>query len=148
ERNQRQGEFRLWDVTTGKEILRNAGQQPSFTGLLNASPLIYIPPDTKKLLAWVPGDQRYTTLTGWDLATGNELFSINDGGKTGNREIGCLSFSLDGKLAATGAADGSIRVWDLDKKAVQNDLTLFDKGVGISDLSFTKDNTGLIVASA
>ena len=139
--------FRLWDVASGKEIPRNPGQQASFSGLLQASPLLFIPPGGKQLLAWVPNNTRGTNIVGWDLDSGNELFNLLDGGPKGERNIGCLSFSLDGKLVATGAADGSIRVWDLDKKAIQTDLTLFAKGVGISDLSFTLDNGSLIVAS-
>ncbi|MCI0378952.1 MAG: hypothetical protein L0215_15195 [Gemmataceae bacterium] len=138
--------IRLWDATTGKEIPRIPGQQQAFTGLINAVPYLYMPPDGKRLLAWVPGNERYTTLTGFELATGNELFSFNDQG----RSINSVAFSPDGKRAATGARDGSVRVFDLEKKGTMlpgGEWFVYEKGTSIGDIAFTPDNELLIVGS-
>lgn len=137
--------IRLWDTTTGKEIPRLPGQQQAFTGLIQPSPYLYMAPDGKKLLAWVPGNERYTTLTGFELATGTEIFSFNDQG----RNINSVAFSPDGKRAATGARDGSVRVFDLERKEMLpgGDWFLYGKGVGVGDLAFTPDGKKLVVGS-
>src|SRR5262249_9586799 len=104
--------LRFWDPATGKELPRSASQKQSFTDMISASPLITLTPDGKTILAWVPGDHRYTTMAGYDLE-GNEKFTFNDQG----RKIHSLCFSANGQRAATGAANGSVRVWDIEKKA-------------------------------
>src|SRR5439155_1693689 len=85
--------IRMWDAVTGKELPRLPGQQQSFTGLIKPSQYVQMAPDGKKLLAWVPGNERYTTLTGFELATGTEIFSFNDHG----RDIRSVAFSANGK---------------------------------------------------
>lgn len=138
--------IRLWDMAGGKELPRLPGQQQSFTGLINPVPYLVMAPDGKKLLAWVPGNERYTTLTGFDLATGTEIFSFNDQG----RNINSVAFCADGKWAATGARDGSVRVFDLEKKGTLlpgGDWFLYEKGVSVGDIAFTPDGAALIAGS-
>lgn len=138
--------IRMWDVTRGVELPRSPSQQQSFTGLINAAPYIALAPGNKKLLAWIPGNERYMTIAAFDLASGAELLSINDSG----RSVHALAFSADGKTAATGAMDGSVRVWDLDKRGQilpGGDWFLFDKKVGVGDLAITPDGKTLIVTS-
>jgi WD40 repeat protein len=137
--------IRVWDVATGKELPRTPGQQQSFTGLINAAPLIALAPDGKKLLAWIPGNERYTTIAGFDLASGKELFSFNDQG----RHVHSMAFSADGKTAAAGGRDGGVRLWDLDKRQQLpgGDWFMFDKGVNVADLAVTPDSKTLIVTS-
>jgi WD40 repeat protein len=137
--------IRVWDVAAAKEAPRMPGQQQSFTGLINPAPLIALAPDGKKLLAWIPGNERYTTIAGFDLASGRELFSFNDQG----RHVHSLAFSADGKTAAAGGRDGSVRLWDLEKRQALpgGDWFMFDKGVSVEDLAVTPDSKTLIVTS-
>lgn len=133
-------------MATGKELPRLPGQQQAFTGLINPVPYIIVAPDGKKLLAWVPGNERFTTLTGFDLASGAELLSFNDQG----RNIHSVAFSADGKRAATGARDGSVRVFDLEKKGTMlpgGDWFLYEKGVGVGDLALNTDGSILVAGS-
>ena len=139
--------IRMWDVATAKELPRSPSQQQSFTGLINPVPYLALAPDGKKLLAWIPGNERYTTISALDLTTGAELFSINDAG----RQVHALAFSADGTTAATGGKkDGSIRVWDLGKRGQivpGGDWFLFDKGVGVGDIALTPDGKTLIATN-
>jgi RNA polymerase sigma factor (sigma-70 family) len=51
-------------------------------------------------------------LQGWDLTTGKSLYPDNfDHGHIG--EVLVIAFSADGKRLASGAADGSVRLWDV-----------------------------------
>src|SRR5262249_51908536 len=69
--------LKLWDLDTGKEIPLSAGQQLAFTGLVNPVPY-FMTPDGKNLWCWVPQNERYATLTHFDLQSGKEIFSFND----------------------------------------------------------------------
>ena len=139
--------IRIWDVTTGKELPRSPSQQQSFTGLINPAQYITLAPDGRRLHAWIPGNDRYTSINAYDLATGAEHFSITDQG----RRVDALAFSADGKTAATasGAKGGSIRVWDLDKRQLLpgGDWLLFDKNIGPGDLALSPDGKTLIATS-
>lgn len=138
--------IRLWDVATGKELPRSPGQQQSFTGLVKAAPYITLTPDGKKLLAWIPGNERRMSIAVYDLASGAEIALVNDQG----RHVHALAFSADGKTAATAGMDGSVRVWDLEKRGQMvpgGDWFLFDKGIGVGDIALTPDSKTLIVTS-
>jgi WD40 repeat protein len=138
--------IRLWDVTSGNELPRSPSQQQSFTGLINPSPYITLAPDGKKLLAWIPGNDKRMSIGVYDLASGAELSMINDQG----RHVHALAFSADGKTTATAGKDGSVRVWDLEKRGQMvpgGDWFLFDKGVGVGDIALTPDSKTLIVTS-
>jgi WD40 repeat protein len=138
--------LKLWDVATGNELPRQPGHQQFFQGLINPVPYFTVPTD-KKLLAWVPGNERSTTLTGLDIASGNELFAFEDGSREKPRHVVAVSFSGDGKLAATGAKDGSVRFWDLDKKKqAGEDWIAFAKGTSLGDLALTPDGAVLVIA--
>ncbi len=138
--------IRIWDVASAKELPRSPSQQQSFTGLINAVPYIAVAPDGRKLLAWVPGNERYTSITAFDLASGAEILSVNDQG----RNVNALAYSANAKTAATAAKDGSIRVWDLEKRGQivpGGDWFLFPKGVGLGDLALTPDGKTLIATA-
>lgn len=138
--------IRLWDVATGMELPRSPGQQQSFTGLINPSPYITLTPDGKKLNAWIPGNERRMSIAVYDLASGAEIAMINDQG----RHVHALAFSADGKTTATAGKDGSVRVWDLEKRGQMlpgGDWFPFDKGIGVGDIALTPDSKTLIVTS-
>lgn len=137
--------IRLWDVASGKELPRDPGQQHAFTGLINPAPYLILTPDGKTLVCWVPGNERYTTLSGFELKTGKEVFSFNDQ----RASINCVAFSANGKRGATGARDGSVRVFDLVKKGqvIATDWFVYEKGTGVGDLALTPDGEILVVGS-
>ncbi len=138
--------IRFWDANSGKELPRSTTQQQSFTGLVASAPLVSLSADGKTLLAWIHNsdEHRYTTLAGFDLE-GNEKFTFNDQG----RKVHSLCFSGDGHRAATGAANGSVRIWDLAKKAVLpgGDWFFFDEKVAVADLALTPDGSVIVVTS-
>ncbi|MCI0682271.1 MAG: hypothetical protein L0Y71_09215 [Gemmataceae bacterium] len=138
--------IRLWDVASGRQLSRSPSQQQSFTGLVNPSPYITLAPDGKKLLAWLPGNERRTSIHVVDLASGAELTVVNDQG----RQVYALAFSAGGKTSATAGKDGSVRVWDLEKRGQLlpgGDWFLFDKGIGVGDIALTPDGKTLIATS-
>jgi WD40 repeat protein len=135
--------IRLWDLTAGKELPRLEGHQENFSNLLNPAPHFQVHPDGKQLLTWIPGSDHYTTIAGFDWATGKQLFTFNDV----KRNIGAVAFTKDGKLAGLGAADGSVRLYDLTTRKVQAGADWFVFNKGVSALGFTPDNATLVAGS-
>jgi RNA polymerase sigma factor (sigma-70 family) len=90
---------RLWDVATGKELLKLEGHAGG----------VYA-------LAFLPGGQKAVsggadgTIRIWDLGTGKELkrYEGHEGTVYG------LDVTRDGKLLLTGGEDKTIRLWDLE----------------------------------
>ncbi|WP_020474114.1 WD40 repeat domain-containing protein [Zavarzinella formosa] len=59
-----------------------------------------------------------------------------------NRAVMCMTFSVDGDMAALGFSDGSVQVWRLDKnERVGGDWAAFDKD--LSDLGISPDKKKL-----
>jgi len=139
--------IKLWDLKTGKE----QPLPPIFKNLINPVPLLAVPPGGKKIMAWVPGNERYTSVTAFDPAAGVELFTFNDPPKGAPpRNIYAMAFTPRCEKAVLGGKDGSVRIFDLDKKGEivpGGDWFVFDKGVGLGDLAFTPDAKKLIVGS-
>lgn len=139
--------IKLWDVLTGKEL----PQKAAFKNLINAVPLVTAAPDGKRIFAWVPGNERYTTITAFDPEAGAELFSFNDPSKgEPARNIYAMAFTPKCDLVALGAKDGSVRLYRLDKKGElmpPGDWFVFDKGTALGDLAFTPDGKKLIVGN-
>jgi WD40 repeat protein len=144
--------IRLWDTALLKEIPKNAEQERNFSGFGRGSPYMAVTPDTKRLLAWFPINQaNFTTLVEcFELQTGKRLFSL----KETNRRVLSLSIAANGKLAATGATDGSVRLWKVDGDQAEmspgGDWSLFtpSKGRGgTGDVALSADGTVLVVTS-
>jgi WD40 repeat protein len=138
--------LRRWDLATGKEHLPEAGHRQNFEGLLNAPPVLRVSTDGQKLLAWVPGSERFTTLKVLDLTTGNQLLSDNDRG----RNVTAVAFTPDGKKAAVGAADGTVRLFTLGRALELRpggDWFVFEEKTGVSSLAYSPDQATLIVGS-
>lgn len=142
--------IRLWQVSPPKEIIRSAQQLKVFNGnLRHYSPFIATDPTGKLLYVWQPVD-------GASISTIVEVFDIDAGTfiyefKETSRKINSLSFSANGKLAATGATDGSVRLWNMGNAeatpSAGGDWGIFDKKHGVEDLALTADGSILIAAS-
>jgi WD40 repeat protein len=138
---------RVWDVATGKQVVIK-GKVPEYASLVNYVPALGLSKDGKKIMVWLPGPNRpksYSTVQVFNRETGEKVLTVVDQG----RNVKCLTFSPDGSRAAFGAEDGSVRIYNLDKKGEREpggDWPVSQKGVG--DLVFTPDGTKLITGSA
>ncbi len=133
--------IKLWNVATGKELPKRA----NFFGLVRPASFTAVTPDNKRIVAWLFGTERFTAITVFDMETGNEVFSVTDTG----RNIFAAAFTPAADKAALGAKDGSLRLYDLEKRGqmVGGDWFIYKKGVSLGDLAFTPDGKTLIVGS-
>jgi WD40 repeat protein len=90
--------FRVWDVTTGKELR-------SFTGHEENMATMVFSPDGRVLCSG--GND--SVIRFWDPATGREAFPCTQL----DRQIWIVKFSPDGKALATGERSGIIRVFEI-----------------------------------
>jgi RNA polymerase sigma factor (sigma-70 family) len=136
------GAVRVWEATTGKEVLTLSGHQQGPSA-------VAISPDGKTLAS---ADLGQVLL--WDLATGKRLPSPE---RTGPAAIARLTFSPDGRLLAWCGADRTIRLWGLaaGKEVRRIDgpdvsAEMFARGAamegGFLDLSFSPDGKSLAAA--
>ncbi len=90
---------RLWDVVTGKELLKLEGHT------VGVYSLAFLPGGKKAISGGGDG-----TIRIWDLATGKELkrYEGHEGTVYG------LDVSCDGKLLLTGGEDKTMRLWNLE----------------------------------
>jgi RNA polymerase sigma factor (sigma-70 family) len=90
---------RLWDVTTGKEVLKLEGHTEGVYSLA------FLPGGKKAVSGGGDG-----TIRVWDLEAGKELkrYEGHEGTVYG------LDVSRDGKLLLTGGEDKTMRLWDLE----------------------------------
>lgn len=135
--------IRLWDPLEGKAVALVPGQQQAFTGLIAPVPYLVAPKTGKRLYGWFP-HERYSTLTGWDPATGDEIFSFND-----KRSVAACTFSADGRRAAMISRDGNLRIFDLEKKGtvLGGDWFVLEKGPAVGDIALAPDASFLVVTS-
>jgi WD40 repeat protein len=91
--------IRLWEVATGKELLRF-----KTSGMVGSATLAFSP-DGKALA----GSIREGTIHLWDVATGRELRKLPGHGCW----VRGIAFSGDGTRLAAGSRDHSVSVWDL-----------------------------------
>jgi WD40 repeat protein len=93
-----QGELSVWDVTSGKALLRRTEKSRDIRSLCFS-------PDGK-LLVWGDGGD---TICWWDLARGRELRRV----KSFKAGVRYFAFSPEGETLASGEYDGTIRLWDV-----------------------------------
>jgi WD40 repeat protein len=142
--------IRMWEVSPAREIPRSPQQLKVFDGNLRGySPYIATDATGKLLYVWQP-------INGASISTIVEVFDIDAGTfvyefKEDSRKINSLSFCANGKLAATGAKDGSVRLWEMGntdaKPAAGGNWNLFDKKIGVADLALNADGSMLITTS-
>lgn len=126
------GRVLLWDTETGEQkmILEGGGSFVRFS------------PDGKLLAT--AGE---TMPTLWELPSGAKKLSFEGHGSSGlftSRDVHALAFSPDGKMVVSGAADGSIRVWEAATGKV---LKTFEEPEGISSVIFSPDGKILAATS-
>jgi RNA polymerase sigma factor (sigma-70 family) len=90
---------RLWDVATGKQLLKLEGHT------VGVYSLAFLPGGKKAVSGGADG-----TIRIWDLETGKELqrYEGHEGTVYG------LDVTRDGKLLLTGGEDSTVRLWDLE----------------------------------
>src|SRR5262249_22239806 len=88
----------LWDVATGK-FRHDFGQTYTFDALASS-------PDGKRLVSGAGYTDSVARV--WDPLTGKEI-----GRLLGHADgVEAAAYTPDGKLAATGSQDGTVRLWD------------------------------------
>lgn len=135
------GTVRLWEVQSGREILRLRGHQGPISSIAYS-------PDGTRLVSgggdtmvfsrkWGDGDR---TVRVWELASGRELKSLAGH----QRGVTAVAFSPDGKRVASGCLDETVRVWDAASgEAI---ATLGGYSGGVSSLYFSSDGQSLLSA--
>ena len=110
-------------------------------------------PDGKTLIVWEPGvamvkgPLQATKIKVYERDNGKELFTFSDVGRQAN----AVSISADGKTVAIAAADGILRLYDLEKKGQMfpgGDWFLFDAKEGAGDIALTPDGSHLVAANS
>ncbi len=122
----------LWDTETGEQK----------TILEQGASLVRFSPDGKLLAT--AGE---TMPTLWELPSGAKRLSFEGHGSSGfftSRDVPALAFSPDGKTVVSGAADGSIKVWEATTGKV---LKTFAVAEGISSAIFSPGGNILAATS-
>jgi WD40 repeat protein len=114
----------LWDLTTGRK--HNLGRTDSICRHVAFSP-------DGRSLAVVDGPRVRII----DVAARQVRHVLDGHGK----EVGCLAFGPGGQLLATGSADHTVCVWDLDTGRVRN--RFFHPSTEARALSFSPDGKTL-----
>jgi WD40 repeat protein len=123
-------ELRLWDVATGKALLRLPGRPEG--GVPRS---VAFSPDGRMLAAAGGFDVPL-----WEVATGKELIPL---GKHG-RVIDCVAFSPDGRLLGAVERVGKIHLWET---ATRRERLVVDTGGNVSSIAFSPDGRFLATAN-
>ena len=91
---------RLWDAMTGSEV-----RTFPHAGIVVA--LAFSPSGRSALTA------SNKTLSLWDVETGTTTFKLE-----GYADVLCVAFSSDGHRGLSGASDGALTLWDLDRHSL------------------------------
>jgi WD40 repeat protein len=127
------GNVRVWDAISGKELLTLPVE-----GANDMRGVAFSTDGTRLAVA----SNGLNMVKVWDAATGEVLMSGNFGHTDFPVDI---SFSPDGKLAATGGADFKAKVWDTTTGQVL--YTLSGHTSGVNGVAFSPDGTRLATAS-
>ena len=125
-------ELSLWNVTTGQK-------KKTIAGYMSLVKSVAFSPDGKTLASW---DWR-GKIHLWDTNTGETKQQLFRGRRTiSSIEVGCFSFSPDGKMLASGNGE-EIDLWDATTGDLKKTLTGHDSAV--NSISFSPD--GRLLAS-
>ncbi|MDE3089474.1 MAG: PQQ-binding-like beta-propeller repeat protein, partial [Chloroflexota bacterium] len=119
---------KIWDATTGKELLDLPGQ-------LNFVVQVAFSPDGTRLATASYSGQA----TVYDATTGNELMVLR-----GSTWINDVAFSPDGKRLVAATLDKTARVWNIGP--TQELLTIVDPTGNINSLNYSPDGSRLVTA--
>jgi hypothetical protein len=120
----------VWDLATGKEVLRK----------LTDVPLHAVAFDARGRVAAGGGSAAGGAVFAWDAATGAEAYALR--GHT--RAVLALAPGPNGRLA-TGSGDRTVKVWDPD---AQREVLTFDGFAReVTQLAFAPDGSALVAAT-
>ena len=137
------GWLRVWEIATGRELLRRDGQRGSFDHT-------FFSPDGQRLAtAWGmlsgPESEQKYWVSSWDLETGKERLHLDV------PYLATLAFSPDGRRLAAGVSTafgkdgkGELRIWDAATGLVVLTHPLIHGYV--SKLTYSPDGTSLAAA--
>jgi WD40 repeat protein/TPR repeat protein len=121
---------RIWDATTGREIVRLSGHADSLNSAAFA-------PDGRRLVT-ASYDK---TARIWDASTGQQLLLLS--GHTGR--VRSAAFSPDGLRVVTASNDKTIRLWDATTG--QQQLLLSGHSETVRSAAFSPDGRRVVTAS-
>jgi WD40 repeat protein len=125
-------EMKIWDATTGKEMLSLPGHERQ----LCFGQALALSPDCRRLAI---GDRDVTV---WDATTGKRLRTL----RGHSNFVWWLTFGPSDDRLISGSDDRTVKVWDLTSG--EELLTLRGHGAGISALAFSTDGQRLASASS
>ncbi len=130
------GKISGWELDSGRELkpIDEKSRVPA---------LVFLP-DSKRFVAWLrrkSDSDVVSAIQTYEAGTGNVVDTHSDRG----REVSCLAFSTDGELAASGDANGAVRIFNVQKRErVRGDLPAHAKSM--ADIALTPDKKTLVTA--
>jgi WD40 repeat protein len=123
------GWVRVWDTTTGRELLTLKGPTDGSAGVA------FSPNGTRLASA-----ENAKTVRVWDAISGEELAAFQ--GHT--RRVSSVAFSPDGTRLASASVDGTVRIWDVATS--QGVHTLERHRGGVNGVAYSPDGARLASA--